>query len=120
MAQTAAHLVEQVIPWVPTRQGAVSVPVPLRYWMAASQELTAQVHTIIRTTIGQYYVHQAVTGGIPRDQVHPGSVTFIQRFGSALNLKVFDVDCIYFSEPLSFLLARLSHGVGSRVLIPLG
>jgi hypothetical protein len=28
MAQTAAHLVEQVIPWVPTRQWVVSVPVP--------------------------------------------------------------------------------------------
>ena len=55
MAQTGAHLVECVIPWVPTRQWVVSVPIPLRYWMAASQELTAQVHTIIRTTIGQYY-----------------------------------------------------------------
>ena len=113
MAQTAAHLVEQVIPWVPTRQRVVSVPVPLRYWMAASQNLTATVHTIIRTTIGQYYVNQAVTRGVPRDQVQPGSVTFLQRFGSALNLKVFDVDCTYFSEPLSFLLARLRHGVGS-------
>jgi len=54
MAQTAAHLVEQVMPWGPTRQGVVSVPVPWRYWMAASQELTAQGHTIIRTTSGQY------------------------------------------------------------------
>ena len=35
--------------------------------MAASQELTAQGHTIIRTTIGQYYVNQAVTRGVPRD-----------------------------------------------------
>jgi hypothetical protein len=33
MAQTAAHLVERVTPWVPTRQWVVSVPVPLRYWM---------------------------------------------------------------------------------------
>jgi hypothetical protein len=88
MAQTAAHLVERVIPWVPTRQWVVSVPVPLRYWMAASQELTAQVHTIIRTTIGQYYVHQAVARGIPRAKVQPGSVTFIQRFGSAMNLNL--------------------------------
>ena len=63
MAQTAAHLVERVIPWVPTRQWVVSVPVPLRYWMASSQDLTAKVHTIIRTTIGQYYVNQAVTRG---------------------------------------------------------
>jgi hypothetical protein len=88
MAQTAAHLVECVIPWVPTRQWVVSVPIPLRYWMAASQDLTAQVHTIIRTTIGQYYVNQAVKRGVARQQVQPGSVTFIQRFGSALNLNV--------------------------------
>src|SRR5499427_1151741 len=88
MAQTAAHLVECVIPWVPTRQWVVSVPVPLRYWMASSQDLTAQVHTIIRTTIGKYYVHQAVTRGVPRATVQPGSVTFIQRFGSALNLNL--------------------------------
>src|SRR6266699_4800421 len=88
MAQIAAHLVEQVIPWVPTRQWVVSVPVPLRYWMAGSQDLTAKVHTIMRTTIAQYYVNQAVQGGLERASVHPGSVTFIQRFGSALNLNL--------------------------------
>src|SRR5438132_3691084 len=88
IAQTAAHRVECVIPWVPTRQWVVSVPIPLRYWMAASQELTAQVHTIIRTTIGQYYVNQAVTRGVPRDKLQPGSVTFMQRFGSALNVNL--------------------------------
>jgi Putative transposase len=47
-----------------------------------------KVHTIIRTTIAQYYVNQAVKGGVERQQVQPGSVTFIQRFGSALNLNV--------------------------------
>src|SRR2546422_8244587 len=88
MAQTAAHLIERVIPWVPTRQWVVSVPIPLRYWMAASQELTAKVHTIIRTTIGQYYVHQVPTRGFPRAKMQPGSVTFIQRFGRALNLNL--------------------------------
>lgn len=88
MAQTAGHLVEQVIPWVPVRQWVVSVPIPLRYWMASSQALTATVHTISRTTIGQYYVNQAVTRGLEREKVQPGSVTFIQRFGSAINLNV--------------------------------
>jgi hypothetical protein len=88
MAQTAAHLVERVIPWVPTRQWVVSVPIPLRYWMAASQDLTAKVHTIIHTTIAQYYVNQAVKRGVERQKVQPGSVTFIQRFGSALNVNV--------------------------------
>ena len=56
MAQQAAHLVEEVIPWVPTRQWVVSVPIPLRDWMAPSRERTATVHTIIRRTIAQYYV----------------------------------------------------------------
>jgi len=88
MAQTAAHLVECVIPWVPTRQWVVSVPIPLRYWTAPSKELTAKVHTIIRTTIAQYYMNQDVKSGIERQKVQPGSVTFIQRFGGAINLNV--------------------------------
>jgi Transposase zinc-binding domain/Putative transposase len=88
MAQTAAHLVECVIPWVPTRQWVVSVPIPLRYWMAASKDLTAKVHMIIRTTIAKYYVNQAVKSGIERQQVQPGSVTFLQRFGGSLNLNL--------------------------------
>ena len=49
-----------------------SVPIPLRYWMAASQDLHAKIHTIIRTTIGQYYVNQAVTRGSERAIVLPG------------------------------------------------
>jgi hypothetical protein len=112
MAQMAAHLVEQVIPWVPTRQWVVSVPIPLRYWTASSQDLTTKVHTIIRTTIGQYYFNQTVQSGVEQPQVHPGSVTFIQRFGSILNLNEIVVDCVYLSEPLSSLLYRLSHGLG--------
>jgi hypothetical protein len=43
MAQTAAHLVECVIPWVPTWQWVVSVPIPLRYWMSSSRDLTVQI-----------------------------------------------------------------------------
>jgi hypothetical protein len=33
----------------------------------------------------QHYVSQVVTRGVERQKVQPGSVTFIQRFGSALN-----------------------------------
>ena len=86
MAQMAAHLVECVIPWVPVRQWVVSVPIPLRYWMSSSPDLTAQVHTIVRTTIAQFYVNQAVKRGVKRQNVQPGSVSFIQRFGSSINL----------------------------------
>jgi len=110
MAQTAAHLVECVIPWVPTRQWVVSVPIPLRYWMAASKELTAKIHTIIHTTISQYYVNQAVTRGSERQKVQPGSVTFIQRFGGAINLNLhFHV---IFLEGV--FLDRTDHGLKPR------
>ena len=68
MAQTAAHLVECVMPWVPTRQWVVSVPIPLRYWMSSSRYLTAQVHTIVRTTIAHYYVNQAVRRDVTRQR----------------------------------------------------
>ena len=88
MAQTAVHLVECVIPWVPTRQWVVSVPIPLRYWMSSSRDLTAQVHTIVRTAIAQYYVNQAVKHGAERHKVQPGSVSFVQRFGGSLNLNL--------------------------------
>ena len=33
-------------------------------------------------------MHQAITRGVPRAKVQPGSVTFIQRFGSAINLNL--------------------------------
>src|SRR5262245_9761672 len=112
MAQTAAHLVEQVIPWVPTRQWVVSVPVPLRYWMAASQELTAQVHTIIRTTIGQYYVNKAVARGLKRASLQPGSVTFLQRFGSALNLNL-HFHCVFLE---GVYLDRTDQGLKPRFI----
>jgi hypothetical protein len=86
MAQLAAHLVEQVIPWVPTRQWVVSVPIPLRYWMASSRDLTTTVHTIIRRAISQSVVNEAVTRGMDRTKIQTGSLTCVQRFGGSINL----------------------------------
>jgi hypothetical protein len=86
MAQLAAHLVAQVIPWVPTRQWVVSVPIPLRYWMASSKDLTAAVHTIIRRAMHQYYVNAAVKRGMDRKKIQAGSLTCVQRFGGSINV----------------------------------
>jgi hypothetical protein len=35
------------------------VPIPWRYWMIATKELTTMVHTIMRRTISQYYINEA-------------------------------------------------------------
>ena len=47
MAQMAAHLVEEVIPWVTTRQWVVSVPIALRYWMAVVRKYILSCHTAL-------------------------------------------------------------------------
>jgi hypothetical protein len=57
MAQTAAHLVERDPLGSHPPMGRLG-PVPLAVLDGRSQELTAKVHTIIRTTIGQYYVNK--------------------------------------------------------------
>ena len=69
-----------------SRDPSRSVPIPLRYWIVPSRDLTAQVHTIIRTSIAQYYVNQAVKRGAERQKVQPGAVTFLQRLCGALQL----------------------------------
>jgi hypothetical protein len=56
--------------------------------MAASKDLTATVHTIIRRTISQSVVNAAVKLGMDRKQIQAGSVTCVQRFGGSVNLHV--------------------------------
>ena len=43
MSDTAAHLVDRVLPQVPMRQWVLSLPVPLRYLLAWDCELSAAV-----------------------------------------------------------------------------
>ncbi len=61
-------------------------PHALRYWMAASRKLTAVVHRRISSMIQLYYCNKAEVRGIKMPEA--GGVTFVQRFGSALNLNV--------------------------------
>ena len=43
MSQTAAHLVDHVMPHVPVRQWVLSLPIPLRVLLAAQPELVTPV-----------------------------------------------------------------------------
>jgi len=47
MAETAAHLIEQVIPHVPVRQWVVSFPIPLRHLFATQPQLLSPVLQVI-------------------------------------------------------------------------
>ena len=86
MADMAAHLVDRVFPHVPARQWVLSVPFALRYRLAYDAEMvTAVLAVFIRALFGLYR-SRAQDCGI--DQTQCGAVTFVQRFGSAVNLKM--------------------------------
>ncbi len=85
MAETAAHLVEHVIPRVPVRQWVVSFPIPLRYLFATQPHLLSPVLQVINRTLSTFLIKQV---GLTHAQAQTGAVTLIQRFGSAANLNI--------------------------------
>lgn len=87
MNDEAAHLVDHVLPDdVPMRQWVLSFPYKLRFLMAYDSKLTSRILSVFVRVINSERKRKAKKHGI-FDGV-PGSVTFIQRFGSALNLNV--------------------------------
>ncbi|MGH8549012.1 MAG: transposase [Methylococcales bacterium] len=85
MAQTAAHLVEHVIPRVPVRQWVLSFPIPLRYLLSNHPDLLSPVLQVINRAISTFLVKQA---DLKSNAAQTGAVTLIQRFGSAANLNI--------------------------------
>ena len=85
MAETAAYLVDRVIPPVPVRQWVLSFPIPLRIVLAAHPELLTALLRIVHQVIRGFLVAQA---GLKRGAADAGAVTLIQRFGSAANLNI--------------------------------
>ena len=85
MSQTAAHLVDYVIPHVPVRQWVLSLPMPLRLLLAAQPELVTPVLQVVQRMVTRHLLGQA---GLKAEEGHGGAVTLIQRFGSAANLNI--------------------------------
>ena len=85
MSQTAAHLVDNVLPRVPVRQWVLSLPIPLRLLLAAQPVLVTPVLQVVQCVVTRYLLDHA---GFKPDEGHGGAVTLIQRFGSATNLNI--------------------------------
>ena len=83
MAETAAYLVDHVIPRVPVRQWVLSFPIPLRVLLAAHPHLLTPVLEIIHRVVARFL---AKVARLKRSEARAGAVTLIQRFGSAANL----------------------------------
>ena len=87
MADTAAHLVDRVLPEVPIRQWVLSLPYTLRYRMAYDSQLVGDVYHIFVQTVFSSLRRRARIVGAGK-KLKCGAVTFIQRHGDALNLNV--------------------------------
>ena len=87
MNDEAAHLIDHVLPPEATmRQWVLSFPYKLRYLIAHDLKLTNRILSVFIQVIGSHLKKRAKKAGV-KGAKH-GSVTFIQRFGSALNLNV--------------------------------
>ena len=59
MAQTAAHLVDHVIPHVPVRQWGLALPIPLRLLLSAQPKLVTPVLQVVHRVITRHPLGQA-------------------------------------------------------------
>src|SRR5262244_3701828 len=84
MHDTAAHLVDRVLPRAPYRQWVLSLPRRLRFLLARDASLLGQVLRIFLRAVFAWQRRRARSQGI-RGQC--GSVTWVQHFGGHLNLK---------------------------------
>ena len=87
MAESAAHLVDEVFPKAGIRQWVLSFPMPVRFILAKNPNVQAKCLTIVHRAITAYIKKRAKAKGL-RAKLQPGAVTLIQRFGGSLNLNV--------------------------------
>lgn len=124
MAESAALLVDEVLPQQPMRQWVLSVPFPLRFLFASRPEIMGRVLGIVYRTIATHLTRKA---GYTKTTAHAGAVTLIQRFGSALNLNIhyhmLFLDGVYVDgnkfrrvkSPTSAELTQLAHTIAQRI-----
>jgi hypothetical protein len=86
MADTAAHLVDRVLPSAPYGQWVLSVPKPLRLRLARDPAWTSWVGGLIVRAVGVWQRRVARARGVGAPLT--GAITFVQRFGGLVNLNV--------------------------------
>lgn len=85
MSETAAHLVDSVLPHKNIRQWVLTFPTPIRLCFAVRPKLMARALDIAITTISANYRKQAK---LKKTNSKTGAVTLIQRFGGSLNVNI--------------------------------
>ncbi len=144
MAESAALLVDEILPHEPVRQllpwmacsramqeqlpRVISFPYQLRYLFARYPKVMSQALAIVYRCIANHLIKKA---GLTHKTAKTGGITLIQRFGSALNLNVHFhmllLDGVYTTNrhgkrrfqyvraPLSDELTSLVHTISHRI-----
>ena len=81
MAESAALMVDDVLPHEPIRQWVLSFPFQLRFLCASYPHIMGKVLGIVYRTLATHITKKA---GYNKQTAQAGAVTLIQRFGSAL------------------------------------
>ena len=85
-SDTAIHLTDHVLPRVPYRQWVFTLPYRLRFLLSRDpRRLTIVQGACIRALFAHVRKRARAMG---LQATHPGAITFVQRFGSALQLNV--------------------------------
>jgi hypothetical protein len=87
-AELAAHLTDHVLPHLPVRQWVLSVPKRLRPYLHHDPEVAGAVLGIFLRAI-RMTLRRTSPGASPEAQF--GAVSFLHRFGSALNPQFFEL-----------------------------
>ena len=129
MAESAALLVDAVLPRQPMRQWVLSVPFPLRFLFASRPAIMGRVLGIVYRAIATHLRRKA---GYTKATAQTGAVTLIQRFGGAVNLNIhfhmLFLDGVYIRScgesatrfawvkaPTSDELTQLTHTIAKRI-----
>lgn len=83
MSQTAANLIDHVLPRQPYRQWVLSLPYPLRFLAAREPDVLSVLLQITQRKIQKFLIK---TSALSSPAAKTGGVAMIQLFGSALNL----------------------------------
>ncbi len=85
-ADVAAHLVDRVLPQASYRQLVLSLPYKLRFYLARDPPfLSAMLGGYLKSYFA-WQRHRGRVAGI--EEGHTGAISFVQKFGGALNLNV--------------------------------
>ncbi|MBM3986041.1 MAG: transposase [Planctomycetes bacterium] len=81
----AAHLVDAVLPHVPMRQWVLSLPIKVRWLLARRPALVGRVLAVFLRALSTWQRRRGRATGV---EGATGTATFVQRFGSALQLNI--------------------------------